>query len=650
MIKGNGKELKRLILFVFVLGILILVSAKILEAAETPSWTEMENIYRFPNSYDVCFIGPSTVGTNISNHELYGKYGIAGISFTETLQPMYIARYVLEEILNYQSPKAVFYDVSPMFYPDDAIENWTCERKNYVLDEFLGGIKNPVIRWNALKEACRYNENIKPWDYLRFQYTCKNWKKIVRGEWDKNNIQEKEYTRFGNIDISESGDILDALANRTINKNAEKYLCEMVEICNDHNVELILLCEKVFSESEHDAVAELAEKYGIEFIDINENIEKVGFSYQEDLFDTRHFNFSGAVKWSDFLGAYLSENYEITDKRTDPAYQRYEEQKDLFEKQKASLSAPVFREYLSALDNLDKSENIIFISVFNEASESLTSKDCECLKALGLKTDLTGQYQGSYAAVIYDSEVREAFAPADSVELKGNIGDLYYRVMSGGLLSGNNACIELNGTDYMQKGRGFNFVVYNLKTEEIKESVYFDTSGSANPHQMTIKEELQKQKAEFPEGTFRKYLVELAKLDTSQHGIFISVYDEATTSLENLDIVLLNALGLETDLKEQYRCSYAAVICGSQVKESFSLDNTVMIEGREGNLSYKVTSGGLASGGNASIQLNGTECIRKGRGFNFVIYNLKTREVEESVYFDTYANINPHMETLPKAE
>ena len=54
-----------------------------------------------------------------------------------------------------------------------------------------------------------------------------------------------------------------------------------------------------------------------------------------------------------------------------------------------------------------------------------------------------------------------------------------------------------------------------------------------------------------------------------------------------------------------------------------------------------MTSGGLSSGGNASICLNGEEYIRKGRGFNFVIYDLQSGEVTDSVYFDTYAEKNP---------
>lgn len=653
MNNGRGRVLAKAFLFVFLLGILILASAGILEDAGNESWEAMANVHAYPNSYDVCFLGPSTAKCNVSNQELYEQYGIAGISLAEDVQPIYAARYTLEEVLNYQSPQAVFYDVSPMFYSEQGITDWTQERQNYLLDSFLGGIKTPPVRWNAFEKIRYYNKDVKIWDYLRFPYIHENWVNIVTGE-GKNRIpgnatgNQVLLDQIDNLGETDAGK--EYQSARVINADAEKYLREMSEICSKRKTELVLLCEKVFSEWEHEAVSELAEKYGIKFIDINEHLEEIGFSYQEDLQDGSHFNLSGAVKWTDYIGKYISENYEITDKRNDSSYRRFEEGSALFAMQKESLSNPVFEEYLEMLVNLDKKENVIFVSVYDEATNALTAKNCELLRELGLETDLRGQYQSSYAAVIHESGIQEMFAPEDTVKIQGNIDGLYYRVMSGGLLSGNRACIELNGVNYMQMGRGVNFVVCNLKTGEITDSVFFDTYASANAHLMRKTEEFQNRKAEFPAGTFRDYLMKLAELDTGEYAVFVSVYDEATTSLEEIDVTLMRAIGLETDLRGQNRCSYAAVLCDSKVQERFAPEDTVTIEGNIGSLSYKVMSGGLSSGGNAGIRLNGTEYIQKGRGFNFVIYNLETERVEESVSFDTYAIVNPPMETTMKTK
>lgn len=337
MNNGSGRALAKAFLFVFILGILILAGAKTLEDAGEESWAVMANIHAYPDSYDVCFLGPSTAMVNVSNQELYDQYGIAGISLVMDLQPIYVARYALEEMLNHQSPQVVFYDVSPMFYSEEEITNWTHDMKNYLLEFFLGGIKIPSVRWSAFGEIRYYNKDVKIWDYLRFPYIHENWVNLVMGE-EKNNIPG--HATGDLVLLGRAKDFAGANAEniyqeiRTINANAEKYLCEMVEICRERNTEIILLCERIISAEEHETVAGLAEKYGIKFIDINEHLEEIGFSYQEDLHDMGHFNLSGAVKWTDYIGKYISENYEITDKRNDPAYRRFEEGSALFATQK----------------------------------------------------------------------------------------------------------------------------------------------------------------------------------------------------------------------------------------------------------------------------------------------------------------------------
>lgn len=108
--------------FAFVLILFFLLSganAALTKAAGSP-WIEMEVVRAHPNSYDVCFLGPSTAMENNANQELYNRYGIAGISFGGPLRPTYISRYTLEEFLMYQAPQVVFLDTSSLFYDNYA--------------------------------------------------------------------------------------------------------------------------------------------------------------------------------------------------------------------------------------------------------------------------------------------------------------------------------------------------------------------------------------------------------------------------------------------------------------------------------------------------------------------------------------------------
>ena len=47
-------------------------------------------------------------------------------------------------------------------------------------------------------------------------------------------------------------------------------------------------------------------------------MEDAGISAETDFCDPHHLNVSGATKMADYLGAYLKENYDLTDWREVP--------------------------------------------------------------------------------------------------------------------------------------------------------------------------------------------------------------------------------------------------------------------------------------------------------------------------------------------
>lgn len=424
------------------------------------SWTEMKEIHDHPDLYDVCFLGPSTAQTNISNQELYEQYGIAGISLADGLEPIYVSRYVLEEMLQYQTPQVVFYDTNPLFYSDETNRNWAAERKNFLLYDYLNGIKSLSVRAGAFKAIQKYNHTIDAKDFIkeRLENGRQNWKNILKFDLPQNT----ESVTHGNLELMGVDDsfkytynIDDSEIIETIDKDTKQYLSEMIKVCKESNVEFVLLTETVnFTKAKHDAVSKLAEEYKVKYIDINNYIKKIDISFNENLNDWNHLNLSGAIKVSGFLGEYLSNNYEITDKRNNPDYKMYEERKRGFqEKREATLELP-FREYLKKLTDLNKKEYMIFASAYGEASVHLEDSDTELLKELGIETDLMGQA---------------------------------YNTTSDYQLDGESGSIELNGVKYMQRGDGFYFVTCNRKTGQIEDSLYFNTCDYKNPFGVKMK-------------------------------------------------------------------------------------------------------------------------------------------------------------------
>lgn len=470
----------------FVLFCGLIVIEEVLSDPEKSFNEEMKEIHDYPDAYDICFLGPSTMQTNISNQELYEQYGIAGISLASGSQPIYVARYILEEILQYQSPQVIFCDTSPLFYSEEENRDWTLGNWNFLLHNYLDGIKTLSVRREAFQAICNYDEGTGVRDLIaeRWKTDHQNWKNIVKTKKEKADSKDHGNLIFVGVEDSfeYTFDTSDPEEKATISRNAEQYLSEMAQICKDADVELIMLTSKVNVRKAHNnIIVELSERYGVKHININEHIKETGFSFVRDLRDPSHFNLSGAIKFTDFLGEYLLQNYEIADKRNQSAYKRYEDQNKWFEEKKKIISGTPFREYLRQLASLDKKRYMIFISTEGEASVRLEDSDMELLSILGIETDLRGQNGCGYAAAIYDSVVQEESVIGGTVEIDNRTDDLTFKIISVGSSGGENAVIELNGINYMQEGNGFHFVVYDRKKGQVREAVYFDTNTERNP-------------------------------------------------------------------------------------------------------------------------------------------------------------------------
>lgn len=118
----------------------------------------------------------------------------------------------------------------------------------------------------------------------------------------------------------------------------------------------------------------------------------------------------------------------------------------------------------------------VFISVKDDAANALTEEIVEEMQKLGLNIDLSGKYRNSYYAIISDKEIIEDIGDV-KLEKNGVIEDigLTYSIVSAGYDCGDVSSIIINGNEYSQNSRGLNIVVYNNETNQIIDSVCFDT-------------------------------------------------------------------------------------------------------------------------------------------------------------------------------
>jgi hypothetical protein len=127
----------------------------------------------------------------------------------------------------------------------------------------------------------------------------------------------------------------------------------------------------------------------------------------------------------------------------------------------------------------------IFLTVKDEASNDMNENIHRHLMGLGLKEDIIGKFRYSYLASINKDTIYEQLAEDDSVAL--NYSGILpngekYELFSSGYFSGNRCSIVIEGTEYAVNLRGLNFVIYDNETEEVIDSVAFDTHLRLEAH------------------------------------------------------------------------------------------------------------------------------------------------------------------------
>lgn len=496
-IKPQNKLLKS-ILFLSILAALTIIVQNILKSPIDGSWAAqsgMEIVHKYPKSYDACFLGSSTAISNISNQHLYEKYGIASVSLGEPEQPLYLARYTLEEFLNYQSPKVVFLDTKSILYGDNYFKSRIGNDGNHImLHQSIDSIRTYKIKKQALKDTATIIGDIDKWNYYSpLYYSHTNWKNLSYEHFKKPDKPDYMNGNVALFNVAENCAEIYNMGNYnssySLSPQAERYVSEMADLCNAAKCDLVLVTSYVFSnKKQHNAIMALSKKYQLKYIDINEFTTKTRFQHQLDLADPVHFNLSGSIKWSDFLGNYLQNNYKFPDRRKDTSYRRFEEQKEVFRQQKDCiytrqklLSATSFYQYLTVLTHLGKKDHVILISAANSKMTHLTKLEQKLLSELGLKTDLSSKKNCGYVAIISENGVQESFSFLNSARAEETLNKASFQVISNSAEGSEISSIKINGQEMIQGGNGLHFAVYNTRFNIVSSSCFFDINAYVNP-------------------------------------------------------------------------------------------------------------------------------------------------------------------------
>ena len=263
------------------------------------------------NSVDVVCVGNSDIRSGFVPTELWEKYGYTSVVSSFTRQSISDSQRALKEICKSQKPKLVILEIDSLYDgrgPEDIINPHDTTPDNFFDSLKPDDFENKISRdysvftfHNILQDRQRRSRRKQ---YAHGYLFCEDIRKI----------EYRDYmTKTDEIDIP-------------IYSNSQQ-LRTFVKYCKKNDLPVLLLevpSLSSWSYARHNAVQNLSDELGVEFLDLNLLYDEVGIDMRNCFRDDgNHLNYFGASAVTDYIGDYIGKNYGIESRRGDAELAEY---------------------------------------------------------------------------------------------------------------------------------------------------------------------------------------------------------------------------------------------------------------------------------------------------------------------------------------
>lgn len=275
-----------------------------------------ETYFTSPEDYDVLFLGTSHVMYGISPMDLWEDYGIVSFNWGSPTCSIPSIYWKLRNILDYAKPKLVVVDCLRAIEED---KTYSVERIHEAFDAFdLSPTKYRAVM-DLMDDEQKYSKLDKYNVLFRLSAYHSRWDSLSEKDFSHKYVDTKgeEFGRSVAVPIEISH--TDKKTEITPEMEGVNYLKKIIELCNEESVPILLTyLPYPIDESwkmEANMIYDLAEEYNVNYINFTDlNV----VNYNIDFSDSdSHMNMSGDSKVTNYLGQYILENYDISDRSSD---------------------------------------------------------------------------------------------------------------------------------------------------------------------------------------------------------------------------------------------------------------------------------------------------------------------------------------------
>jgi len=290
------------VLFLSILSVLLMTASAIMKPGKRAGVNSLEDpltngvLAERKNTVDVLFLGDSECYSTFIPLKIWNDHGITSYVCGTTEQVLSFSYELLIKAEKKQNPKIVVLETNTVFRE-------------------VTNTKAFINKAEGLFSVFKYHDR---------------WKNLQPKSWQINEnkiYDERSKGYLFNTTVnaaSTQGYMTPTDGKETIPTDNVKYIKKIRDYCRKNGAELVLVSvpsTKNWNYAKHNAIAELSDNLGIEYVDMNTLQKEIPIDWKNETRDEGdHLNYYGAFKATSYMGKYFEASGLFENKKNDPEY------------------------------------------------------------------------------------------------------------------------------------------------------------------------------------------------------------------------------------------------------------------------------------------------------------------------------------------
>lgn len=300
---------------------------------------EMHPVYYEPkNTLDVIMVGSSGWYTFWSPMVAYEYTGITSFDYAQGGMPADCLEYCIREIVRFQNPKVIAIDARTFLYREDktVLEN---EDGGEYIKEFRTASDTMPYGLNRMRMLYSMREYLEDGlsSYLDLLFYHDRWKEVLAEGGERLFAKpDRDFTKgfdlHSDIEAFETPpDVSGVTDAEALSADTEAVLRSLCEYCEEQDFMTVFVAMPTANHDErqqkqYNYMRQVIGEYGhIDFLNTNDDVDKMGLDFANDFYDPTHANYLGTIKFTSYLEEYLVSRYGLSDRRGRAGYEHWQE-------------------------------------------------------------------------------------------------------------------------------------------------------------------------------------------------------------------------------------------------------------------------------------------------------------------------------------